>query len=111
MPVVACGCAGEKQQARLLNFVNIAFNSGYYCVNTYKLFYSNLEGILGSLLGIKRDELAGRTAGLQLLLFQNTKSVRVSTVPDHLVEVVNLLASQELIRLGCSVQTASQVSP
>lgn len=56
MPLVACGCAEEKQQARLLNFVNIAFNSGDYCINTYKLFYSNLEGILGSLLDIKRDK-------------------------------------------------------
>lgn len=56
MPLVACGCAGEKQQARLLNLANIAFNSGDYCINTYKLFFSNLEGILGSLLDIKRDK-------------------------------------------------------
>lgn len=58
-----------------------------------------------------QEELAGRIASLQLLLFQNPTSMRVLTVLDHLVQVVSLLAGPELIRLGSPVQAASQVSP
>lgn len=54
--------------------------------------------------------LKGTRASLQLLLFQNPTPMHVITMLDHLVEVVNLLASPELIGLGSSVQTASQAS-
>jgi len=39
-----------------------------------------------------QEELAGRIASLQLLLFQNPTSMYVITVLDHLVQVENLLA-------------------
>lgn len=55
----------------------------------------------------REEELAGRIASLQLLLFQNPTSMPVITVLDHLVQVLNLLAGAGLIRLGSSVQAVS----